>query len=123
MSNLDGLQQNNKHFPANTLTPAPKKRKKIWIWLVAFLFLFSIGFGGFRVLSKTNQIFTSKGNILKRFGNLLISPDKPLIGEKQGLINVLLLGIGGSGHEGPNLTDTIIVASINTNTGDRKSVV
>lgn len=27
-------------------------------------------------------------------------------------VNVLLLGIGGSGHEGPNLTDTIILASI-----------
>ena len=27
-------------------------------------------------------------------------------------INVLLLGIGGQGHEGPNLTDTMILASI-----------
>ncbi len=26
--------------------------------------------------------------------------------------NVLLLGIGGDGHEGPTLTDTIMVASI-----------
>jgi len=29
-----------------------------------------------------------------------------------GRTNVLLLGIGGAGHEGPSLTDTIIVASI-----------
>jgi LCP family protein required for cell wall assembly len=27
-------------------------------------------------------------------------------------VNVLLLGIGGEGHDGPNLTDTMIVASI-----------
>src|SRR3989344_335149 len=27
-------------------------------------------------------------------------------------VNVLLLGIGGEGHEGPDLTDTIILASI-----------
>jgi polyisoprenyl-teichoic acid--peptidoglycan teichoic acid transferase len=31
-------------------------------------------------------------------------------------INVLLLGIGGGSHDGPNLTDTIILASINTKT-------
>lgn len=29
-----------------------------------------------------------------------------------GRVNVLLLGIGGGGHEGPNLSDTIILASI-----------
>lgn len=29
-----------------------------------------------------------------------------------GRVNVLLLGIGGTGHEGPNLADTIILASI-----------
>lgn len=31
-----------------------------------------------------------------------------------GRVNVLLLGIGGPSHEGPNLTDTIIVASYNS---------
>jgi polyisoprenyl-teichoic acid--peptidoglycan teichoic acid transferase len=28
-------------------------------------------------------------------------------------VNILLLGIGGGGHDGPNLTDTIIFASLN----------
>lgn len=31
-------------------------------------------------------------------------------------VNILLLGIGGGGHEGPNLTDTIIFASIDAET-------
>lgn len=35
-----------------------------------------------------------------------------LKGEGDGRINVLLLGIGGEGHDGGNLADTIIVASI-----------
>ena len=35
-----------------------------------------------------------------------------LKGEGSGRINVLLLGIGGVGHDGPDLTDTIMVASI-----------
>ena len=33
-----------------------------------------------------------------------------------GRINVLLLGIGGQGHDGPELTDTIILASFDTKT-------
>src|SRR3989339_215931 len=33
-----------------------------------------------------------------------------------GRVNVLLLGVGGEGHDGPNLTDTIIVASIELET-------
>ncbi len=36
----------------------------------------------------------------------------------QGRTNILLLGIGGSGHDGPDLTDTIILASIDQDSGD-----
>jgi LCP family protein required for cell wall assembly len=35
-----------------------------------------------------------------------------LKGEGDGRINILLLGNGGPGHEGPDLTDTIILASV-----------
>jgi LCP family protein required for cell wall assembly len=35
-----------------------------------------------------------------------------LKGEGDGRVNVLLLGNGGPGHEGPDLTDTILLASI-----------
>jgi hypothetical protein len=35
-----------------------------------------------------------------------------LKGEGDGRINILLLGNGGPGHEGPDLTDTIMLASI-----------
>lgn len=36
--------------------------------------------------------------------------------QDEGRINVLLLGIGGGSHDGPNLTDTIMVASYDTDT-------
>lgn len=39
----------------------------------------------------------------------------PLRGEERGRINVLLLGTGGEGHAGANLTDTIMVISIDPN--------
>src|SRR3990167_9409715 len=35
-----------------------------------------------------------------------------------GRVNVLLLGIGGKGHEGPDLTDTIILASVDKGAKD-----
>ncbi len=42
--------------------------------------------------------------------------DRPLRGEKEGRINILLLGLGGEGHKGKDLTDTIMLASINPQT-------
>ncbi len=82
------------------------------------LILAAIGFGIYNYLYKTNKIFTGNENIFKRIGNLLISPDKPLIGEKEGQINILLMGVGGPGHEGPLLTDTMIIASIYPKTNE-----
>ena len=40
-----------------------------------------------------------------------VDPDM-LNGEGNGRINILLLGAGGEGHEAPDLTDTILIASI-----------
>ncbi|MBN1325812.1 LCP family protein, partial [Candidatus Falkowbacteria bacterium] len=40
------------------------------------------------------------------------SQDKFLRGESDDRINILLLGMGGEGHPGPYLTDTIIIVSI-----------
>jgi polyisoprenyl-teichoic acid--peptidoglycan teichoic acid transferase len=41
-----------------------------------------------------------------------------LIGENLGQINVLLLGVGGEGHDGPYLTDTMILAQIRPDIGE-----
>lgn len=44
----------------------------------------------------------------------MIAPDagKKLAGEESGRINILLLGMGGEGHDGAYLTDTIMLASL-----------
>ncbi len=47
------------------------------------------------------------------FYGLFFDKNISLKTEKNGSINVLLLGIGGGTHEGPDLTDTIMVANIN----------
>src|SRR3989344_274503 len=59
-------------------------------------------------------------------GHLLIRGPKTIVqlvtdtGLKStnGRTNILLLGIGGQGHDGPNLSDTIILASIDKNGKD-----
>ncbi|MFH1098991.1 MAG: LCP family protein [Candidatus Uhrbacteria bacterium] len=49
--------------------------------------------------------------------SLLRSPSGALTGERADRVNVLLLGMGGAGHDGPLLTDTILLASIRPSTG------
>jgi polyisoprenyl-teichoic acid--peptidoglycan teichoic acid transferase len=43
----------------------------------------------------------------------LVFNNKVEIKKSDGNINILLLGIGGGTHDGPNLSDTMIFASIN----------
>jgi LCP family protein required for cell wall assembly len=119
MPNLDAIIPNTNHFPHHDFAPKPKKSRRRWKRLFfVLIFLAAIGFGGFQLLAKTNKIFSGKQNIFQRIGSLLISPDKPLTGETDGQINILLLGVGGNGHDGGYLTDTMIVASINTQTSE-----
>lgn len=44
--------------------------------------------------------------------------NEKLVGEEIGQINLLLLGIGGEGHEGPYLSDTVILAQIRPDIGE-----
>jgi len=50
--------------------------------------------------------------------HLVGAGDRQLKGEKDDRVNFLLLGIGGEGHDGPMLTDTIIFASYQPSTDD-----
>ena len=72
-------------------------------------------------LAYVARAVVSGQNLAAQFGNasifsqlrhLVSSDTKPLSGESTDRINIALLGIGGANHEGGNLTDTIIVASL-----------
>ncbi len=58
------------------------------------------------------QWVEKKINFFGKIGLLIRSSDKEIRGEKEGRINILLLGMGGVGHEGTYLTDTIILVSV-----------
>ena len=121
-------QPNNRN--AKITKRHPKKRlkiipflKKFFYILLVFLILVFLFLGIYFVwkINKTgNKIIIRSSNktetgssfsqIISNFSN----SDVKLRGEKRGRINVLLLGIAGNGNAGGNLTDTIMIASIDT---------
>jgi polyisoprenyl-teichoic acid--peptidoglycan teichoic acid transferase len=96
-----------------------KKRKKIRriiIWSFVVIILAALGYFGFRAYQSMNQVFENgSGNILNLFNG---STAKPLKGESRGRTNILLLGVGDPGHSGEDLTDTIMVLSIDYKTNN-----
>jgi len=59
------------------------------------------------------------GSPLSIFGTLarlVMSGDTSINGEATDRVNVLLLGVGGTGHDGPQLTDTMIFGSFRPST-------
>ncbi|HVZ67480.1 MAG TPA: LCP family protein [Patescibacteria group bacterium] len=73
-----------------------KKSSQNWKLVVLAIGLIALIFGGFFIY----KFHIKKEIVLKKE-------------QKTGNINILILGIGGGNHDGPNLTDTIIVAMIN----------
>ncbi len=87
------------------------RRKKVLRGFSALLLVMLIG-GGFVFANgyiNFNKIFSGGGGAVALQKN--VDPSK-LRGEGDGRINILVLGRGGDGHDGPDLTDTVILASI-----------
>src|SRR3989344_7006604 len=97
---------------------SPKKhshRFRIIRLAVIFIFLgglFATGIFGYKILAAGNSISTVKQSILGQISDLFLKSGNELQGEKEGQINILLLAVGGEGHSGENLADTVMVASI-----------
>ncbi len=80
-------------------------------FVVAFFLFFN------RVsISEQADSFIERIPIIGQLSHLANSADRELKGEKEGRINILLLGMGGKGHDGGYLTDTIILASLDPET-------
>jgi LCP family protein required for cell wall assembly len=84
-----------------------QKRRRITLIVLLLIFLFG-GFMGWKFLRNTGKIFD--GNILGFFDNTKLK------GEDQGRVNILLAGTseGDPGHQGADLTDSIMIASLDT---------
>jgi polyisoprenyl-teichoic acid--peptidoglycan teichoic acid transferase len=103
-----------------SLPPAPPrgkhKQRRSWkkrtlrslAGFMAFIVLIA-GFLFAKGYLKLGQIFKGGGGAAALEEN--VDPDK-LKGEGDGRVNILLLGKGGGAHTAPDLTDTILIASI-----------
>jgi LCP family protein required for cell wall assembly len=76
------------------------RHKKLSLALIIVILIFLVGFKYIRAgIPFLYELFVKKDIELKQ--------------EKEESLNILLLGIGGGTHDGPELTDTIILANIN----------
>lgn len=114
------------------LLPEPKppvrsRGKRILKWILIIIVAIVIGLGVFVAIKASglaNKIFVGQNTSLySRISDLISSQTggAKLDGEKDGQVNVLLLGIGGPGHDGPYLSDTMIVAELRPN--DKKATL
>ncbi len=96
----------------------PKPPKRRWLKLILVLIIVVIvGLGGFIFVRANNllsKIYTGTNtDVYHKLTDIIGSQlGNKLEGESSGQVNLLLIGIGGAGHDGPYLSDTIIVAQI-----------
>ena len=120
---IDGIQPFDKSMPPS---PLPSKRSLKSKRVGRFFFRLIIILLVIIIFFYTNTIFVSDGLIngvgrlsfWEGLARLALGKDKMLKGELSDRVNVLLLGMGGAGHEGPYLTDTIILVSLKPSTND-----
>ena len=91
----------------------PRFLVKLFSFLVSIALVFAVVFS-YEIFSAGQKIFSQseEPSIIRQFEKMIFNPTRSLKGEKSNRINILLLGIGGKGHSGSELTDTIMIASI-----------
>ncbi len=115
----------NKQPPVGSTPQAPRPRHHRVRWTfvtLGALLVVVLLTGGWLVYRAVGSINTHKDgsnaklSFFQQVAGIVTHNDALLQGEREDRINILLLGIGGPGHEGPYLTDTMIVASIQPST-------
>ncbi|MBU1118988.1 LCP family protein [Patescibacteria group bacterium] len=116
---LDSIENLPEYSPPDAVKKTKKKGSffvlKIFAAVLVVVALIGSVFS-YKVLSVSKDVFVEfdnkKTSLFQQLKKLILSEDKILLGEEDGRTNVLLLGMGGEGHSGALLTDTIMVASI-----------
>lgn len=104
------------YLPDAELIIKNKKRKRITLYIIAIVVI-ALVFSGEVLMSSQNATNWIPGlDFFSKIRQLVPAADKQLAGEENDRINILLLGIGGGNHDGGNLTDTIMLASLKPTT-------
>lgn len=107
-------EKSNPKKTAVTFTRKKKKKKvkRIVISVLLVALLLGIGYFGWISYNAMKNIFAGNGAP----GLLGLLDKKQLKGESSGRVNILLLGVGDTGHAGATLSDTIMVMSYDVKT-------
>lgn len=89
--------------------PKMKRGWRVFFLVLTLLIIFSVSYLAFFIASGSRIFDASSLAGSPFFGD----KDNSLRGEGDGRINILVLGMGGEGHPGGQLTDSILVLSIN----------
>jgi LCP family protein required for cell wall assembly len=97
----------------------PKKRISRFaiFFIVLLLTIGGIAFSSNVIFSDNPVVQLGANTFLGQIRALVRAGDRKLVGETSDRVNILILGIGGAGHDGPELTDTVILASLKPSTG------
>lgn len=107
---IDTIEE--EHRPKNRLATG-RNWRKLAMGSTALVLVLVLGTGGLlfaQGYNKAHRVFRGTGATAE----LASAKVQKLKGEDSGRVNFLLLGNGGLGHDAPDLTDTMIVASIDT---------
>ncbi len=97
----------------------PRRRRLRTTVLVLLVLVMLVG-GIFsaKILNVGRNVLSPDRSIFGQLADLLFHGERRLQGEQDKRINILLTAIGGKGHQGENLADTIMVASFRPETKD-----
>jgi len=93
-----------------------KKKKKFTTYLIVIIAIALIFSGKVIMSSQSASDWLPAGGFFDKLKRLVPSVDRQLQGEENDRINMLLIGMGGAGHDGAYLADTIILASFKPST-------
>lgn len=113
------FENTNSYIPDQGNEPVEniKKRRSVFFWVfVAISVIIAIFL--IRSIAKnkedeySNILIPRKAGFFQTVKNFFFNSDEILIGQNDDRVNILLLGIGGPGHDGPYLSDTNIIFSL-----------
>lgn len=102
---------NSQSFPEKP----QENRRVIFFLAVALIFLIGSAIAGGLLFASSAGFGPAK--VFQKLRSLTLAREKMLKGEEDNRVNLLLLGMGGVGHEGATLTDTIVFASVRPSDG------
>jgi len=131
--NLTGETNEQPQFdqqPPNFLKPRrrygleqPPRKKRWWLYFIVLIILAggvncTVRYFSLSELPADASVYDPitlkprRVSFLQTVKNYIFKSDKVLAGETDDRVNILLLGMGGVGHDGPFLTDTNIIISL-----------